>query len=142
MKHLFFVHGRCYAADKAIYEDKANRLKKNIESFFRSENWDAAKTIELGRINRMDPLGITNFRIRGMWEIENPLRVFSYRYHFDIRRNFSLAAIMTKEKYDSFPPDDRAAIETDKAISSKAVSVKDPNNPAQWMEAQLISLWW
>jgi hypothetical protein len=49
----------------------------------------------------MDPLGITNFRIRGMWEIENPLRVFSYVYSLDERKSFSLAAILTKEKYTS-----------------------------------------
>jgi hypothetical protein len=57
----------------------------------------------------MDPLGITNFRIRGMWEIENPLRVFSYLYSFDERKSFSLAAILTKEKYESFPKDDKIA---------------------------------
>ncbi len=142
VKYLFFVHGRCYAAEKTIYEEKANRLKKNIDAFFKSEGWETTKTIELGRINRMDPLGITNFRIRGMWEIENPLRVFSYRYNFDEKKNFSLVAIMTREKYESYPLDDRKALESDASITSKAIDVKNPNNPAQRLEAQLISLWW
>jgi hypothetical protein len=142
IKYLFFVHGRCYAAEKAIYEEKASRLKKNIDLFFKSEDLETTKTIELGRINRMDPLGITNFRIRGMWEIENPLKVFSYGYNFDARKGFSLIALMAKEKYEAFPENDKAALENDPAISSKAVKVKNPNNPAQWIEAQLITLWW
>lgn len=142
LKYLFFVHGRCYAAEKEVYEEKASRLKKNIDGFFASEGLETTKTSELGRINRMDPLGITNFRIRGMWEIENPLKVFSYRYNFDKRKEFSLVALMTKEKYDSFPREDRIALESDKKINSQTVNVKNPNNPAQLMDAQLITTWW
>jgi hypothetical protein len=142
LKNLFFVHGRCYAAEKEIYEKKASRLKSNIDNFFKSEGLEATKTIELGRINRMDPLGITNFRIRGMWEIENPLRVFSYVYSLDERKNFSLAAILTEEKYNSYPKDEINALENDSKITSKAVKVKDPNNPAQRIDAQLITVWW
>jgi hypothetical protein len=142
LNHLFFVHGQCYAADTEVYEKKASRLKSNIDAFFKSEGLETTKTIELGRVNRMDPLGITNFRIRGMWEIENPLRVFSYVYSLDERKNFSLAAILTKEKYDSYPKDDISALENDSRIKSKAVKVKDPNNPAQRIDAQLITVWW
>jgi hypothetical protein len=142
VKHLFLVHGRCYAADRAIYETKATLLKQGIDSFFKTEGWETAKTTELGRINRMDPLGITNFRIRGMWEIENPVRVFSYLYGVDERRSFSLVALMTKEKYDSFPKEDRTAVENNEEIISKVVNVKNPNNPAQLIQAQLITLVW
>ena len=46
---------------------------------------------------------------------------------------------MTKQKYDSFPQEDRAALETIKEIKSKTVEVKNPNNPAQLMQAQLIT---
>ncbi len=90
----------------------------------------------------MDPLGITNFRVRGMWEIKNPLKVFNYVYHFDERKNFSLAALLTKEKYCSYPERDRIALENDKQITSNAVNVKNPNNPAKSIEAQLVTVWW
>lgn len=142
LKYLFFVHGRCYAAEKAVYQEKANRLKANIDEFFESEGWAITHTTELGRLNRMDPLRITNFRIRGMWEIENPIKVFSYRYHFNDKTEFSLAGIMTKEKYDSFPAADRLALEKNSDIMSQTVKIKNPNNPIQLMDAQLISLWW
>jgi hypothetical protein len=142
LKHLFLVHGRCYAAEKEVYEKKASRLKSNIDAFFKSEGLESTKTIELGRINRMDPLGITNFRVRGMWEIENPLRVFSYVYGLDERKSFSLAAILTKEKYNSYPKGDIADLENDSKITSISVKVKDPNNPAKRIDAQLITVWW
>lgn len=142
LKYLFFVHGRCYAAERETYERLASRLKSNIKPIIESESQEITKTIELGRINRMDPLRITNFRIRGMWEIENPIRVFSYLHGVDERKSFSLAALMTKEKYDSFPKDIRDSIENDKRIISKIVQVKNPNNPAQLLEAQLVTSWW
>lgn len=142
VRHLFFVHGRCYAADRAVYETKANQLKHGIDTFFKAEGWETTKTSELGRINRMDPLGITNFRIRGMWEIENPVRVFSYLYKIEEGKNFSLVAVMTKEKYDSFPQEDRTALEANREVQYKTVNVRNPNNPAQLMQAQLITLVW
>jgi hypothetical protein len=143
IKYLFLVHGRCYAAEKEVYEGKASRLKKGIEGLMKLEGWEASTTTtELGRINRMDPLGITNFRIRGMWEIENPIKVFSYVYSLDTRKDFSLIALMAKAKYDSFPQEDIIALENDKRISTKSVKIKNPNNPAQLMDAELITSWW
>jgi hypothetical protein len=143
IKYLFFVHGRCYAAEKEVYDAKASLLKKGIGELMRSEGWQASTTTtELGRINRMDPLGITNFRIRGMWEIENPIRVFSYIYNLDIKKDFSLIALMTKTKYDSFPREDITVLENDEHINAKVVKVKNPNNPAQLMDAELITMWW
>jgi hypothetical protein len=142
LKYLFFVHGRCYAADKKIYSDKAAKLKNNIQNFFRSEGWEITKTRELGRNNRMDPLGITNFRIRGMWEIENPIRVFSYLYYYNERREFSLIALMLKNKFDSFPKEDKIAIENNTRISVKNVKIKNPNNPAELLDAKLITSGW
>lgn len=143
IKYLFFVHGRCYAAEKEVYEVKASRLKKGIEGLMKLEGWEASTTTtELGRINRMDPLGITNFRIRGMWEIENPIRVFSYIYRYDSKSPFSLAALMLKTKFESFPLQDIDAIRNDNRIQARVVKIKNPNNPAELMDAQLITLGW
>ena len=42
-----------------------------------SSGLEAGETDELGRINKVDPLGITSLRVRGMWQIKNPSKVFS-----------------------------------------------------------------
>jgi hypothetical protein len=142
IKYLFFVHGLCYAASRDYYAGKASALKKSIDNCIKSGGWEATtKTIELGRINRMDPLGITNFRIRGMWEIENPIKVFSYVYSLDTRKDFSLIALMTKEKYESFAKD-TPIIDNDNRFVVNSVSVKNPNNPAKLMDAKLVTSWW
>lgn len=40
-------------------------------------NISLTDTRELGKLNKVDPLGITYLRIRGMWGIENPFQVFN-----------------------------------------------------------------
>lgn len=37
-----------------------------------------AKTKEIGRLNKVDPVGITYLRIRGMWGIKNPVDIRKY----------------------------------------------------------------
>jgi hypothetical protein len=143
IKYLFFVHGRCYSAEREVYERIHDQLKRGIEGNIRTGGMEgSSQTVELGRINRVDPLGITNLRIRGMWMIENPLKVFSYVHRFDSMRPFSLVALMLRTKFASFPQHDIDAINSDKRIESRAVKIKNPNNPAELLDAQLITLGW
>ena len=70
---------------------------------------ELAETNELGRVNRVDPLGITNLRIRGMWQIQNPIRVFDYLH--TTGDTFELIAVIPTSKYNSFPTDSKNKIE-------------------------------
>jgi hypothetical protein len=141
IKYLFFVHGTCYSAEREVYEMIATQLKRDIEGSLRTGGIEgSSETVDLGRINRVDPLGITNLRIRGMWMIENPIKVFSYIHRFDSKRPFSLIALMSKNKFESFPQQDIGAIRMDSRIESRSVKIKNPNNPAELVDAQLITL--
>lgn len=143
LKYLFFIQGTCYAAKREVYEKIEKRIKLGVEECIKINGIEGgSKTVELGRINRVDPLGITNLRIRGMWMIANPLRVFEYVYKYNNRQNFALIALMKKEKYDSYPIEDRVDLEKDNRVVTQAVSIKNPNNPAQMLDAQLIKLSW
>ncbi|MDE4961621.1 NgoPII family restriction endonuclease, partial [Francisella tularensis subsp. holarctica] len=48
------------------------------------------------------PLGITNFRIRGLWQIENPRKVFDY-LHAQWSNKFELICIIPLAKYQKIP---------------------------------------
>lgn len=137
LKSLWFVYGDCYAADSEIYE----RIRSKISSGLRElSDVEFAETNELGRVNRVDPLGITYLRIRGMWHIENPNKVFDYITNTD-EANFSVNALLLKAKYDSFPVEDRKIIEAIKVegFSIKDIAIKSPDNPAKLLDAKLIS---
>jgi len=97
----------------------------------------------LGRVNRVDPLGITYLRIRGMWHIENPLKVFSYIYKPIQNSAFNLMAIINSEKYYSFNMNEIKELEEKSKhknnLNIEDVLIKVPDNPALLREAKLIT---
>jgi hypothetical protein len=133
---LWMVYGNIYAAKHETYQVIKQKITDGIKEI---PNVELAETNELGRVNRVDPLGITNLRIRGMWQIQNPRRVFNY-LHTPALNNFELVAIIPTTKYDSFPSASRNKIETiaNSALTIINVNVKDPNNPAALINAKLI----
>lgn len=137
LKSLWFVYGDCYAAEKEIYEKIKNTISEGLEEL---PNLELAQTNELGRVNKVDPLGITCLRIRGMWHIENPNRVFDYLIK-NSEDEFSLNALLLRSKYDSFPIEDKKALENLKNtnFSISNINIKSPNNPANLLDAVLIS---
>lgn len=127
IKQLCFVYGEDYAASREIYERIRTQIKNGVLEI---PDIEFAETNELGRVNRVDPLGITYLRLRGMWHIENPFRVFRYAYEFDATKAFNFLAIINFEKYESFPKTDRNKIESEPGIDITFREIKDPNNPA------------
>ena len=136
IKSLWMVYGNIYAANHETYQIIKQKITEGINEI---PNVELAETNELGRVNRVDPLGITNLRIRGMWQIQNPRRVFNY-LHTSSANSFELVAIIPTSKYDSFSTESKTKIETLKNPNLKLnnVQVKDPNNPANLIEAKLI----
>ncbi len=138
INYLFFVQGSCYAAEYKVYEKVHQPIKKEIDLVLDSLRLEKGETVELGKVRRVDPLGITELRIRGMWSIENPLNVFDDLCKLG-ENKFHLFAILKKEKYLSYSKDDIKEIESNKDILIENVKIKDPNNPAKLLEAKLIT---
>ncbi len=138
LKGLWFVYGDCYSANKEIYEKIRDKISKGVNEL---QDVEFSETNELGRVNKVDPLGITYLRIRGMWGIENPIKVFNYVAPIEQNSDFFVNAILLKEKYLSFPEKDRKNLE--KIVSDKFfikdIKIKSPNNPAKLLEAKLLS---
>ncbi len=135
IKSLWMVYGNIYAAKHETYQVIKQKITDGINEI---PNVELAETNELGRVNRVDPLGITNLRIRGMWQIQNPRRVFNYLH--TTRDTFELVAVIPTNKYNSFPTDSKNRIENlgNPNLSISDVQVKDPNNPANLIDSKLI----
>lgn len=138
LKSLFFIHGTCYAASHEVYDKVHEPIKKEIDSVLDSLELEKGETVELGKVKKVDPLGITELRIRGMWSIENPLKIFGDLCSLEDGDVFNLFALIRKEKYFSFPKEDIKDLENSKNISVKDVKIRDPNNPAKLVESKLI----
>ena len=133
IKSLWMVYGNCFCAGKQIYEKIKTKISNGINEIPGVEFSD---TKELGRVNKIDPLGITYLRIRGMWGIEHPVNIFGY-----MLKNYEeniLNVIMLKEKFSSFSEKDIAVLKMDKNINIDFIKIKNPDNPAILLDAVYI----
>lgn len=137
LKSLWLVYGDCFCADKEVYERIQQTISNGITSI---PNVEFTQTNELGKVKKVDPLGVTDLRIRGMWHIENPTKIFNYLYTYDDAASFQLICLMKKERYEALPLEDRSAIESlgNLHVTLSDIRIKNPNNPVQLMDGKLL----
>lgn len=138
LESLAFVYGEDYCANKETYESIKTTIKNGVELI---PGVEFADTKELGRVNRVDPLGITYLRVRGMWGIENPFTVFDYVYKRNFTNKFNFMCIINDKKFKSFKNTSELfkLAKKNKNLSIKDIQIKNPNNPAQLRKAKLIT---
>lgn len=138
LRSMALVYGEDYCADKETYERIRGAIKTGVEQI---QGIEFAETNELGRVNRVDPLGITYLRVRGMWHIENPFKVFDYLYTRDNTKDFNFMAVINEEKLaelDNFVELEKLA-KTIPALKISDEEIKDPNNPSKLRKVKLIT---
>jgi len=139
VKGLWFIYGDCYAAESGSYTKLKEKL---VEIIGQEENIDFAETKEFARVNKVDPLKISYLRIRGMWGIENPIKVFDY-LKLNTSSEFFSHIIMRKSKYDAMPTSDKDVLESLKAKQEKLIisqkEIKSPDNPTEFIKAVILS---
>lgn len=138
LKSLCLVYGDCFCTEKETYERIKNSISSGINGI---SDVEFSETKELGKVKKVDPLGITDLRIRGMWHIENPNKTFDYLYTYDDSKAFQLMVLMTKEKYESFPLEDRKVVESldIDGFHISDVKIKNPDNPVKLLDAVLLT---
>jgi hypothetical protein len=139
LKRLWLIYGDCYAASTDYYERIRSQIATGIKAI---PDVEFSKTTELGKVKKVDPLGITDLRIRGMWNINNPAIVFNYiNTGYDPQTNFQIIAIMKESKYLSFPLDSRTRIESISVpgFNINTQQIKCPDNPVNLIPAKIIT---
>jgi hypothetical protein len=136
LKSLWLVYGDCFCADKETYERIKHTISQGITSI---PDVEFTHTKELGKVKKVDPLGITDLRIRGMWHIDNPNKIFDYIVKYDDTAVFQLYCLMKTEKYTNFNMSDRVMIENNPDLHISDIKIKNPNNPIQLIDAKLLT---
>ena len=134
LRVLSIVYGDCYAAPEKVYEELTEDIKKSLKKSVAA----SFETNELGRVNKVDPSEVTSLRIRGMWQIENPLTTFSDIMPFNKENKLNVFCLMSEEKYDSMPKKDRKLIEENDLIIVSTVKIPDPSEKNRKIKAKLI----
>ena len=136
LKHLAMVYGLDYCASDECYSRIKTTIKSGVECI---PGVEFAETNELGRINKVDPLGITYLRVRGMWGIDNPWSVFHYVYTRNLQKKFNFMCIINDAKWASFDNIDLITSLNVEGFSITNIKIKNPDNPANLIPAKLIT---
>lgn len=137
---IWFIYGDCYAANAPIYE----RIKNTISGgLYNIPNIELTETNELGKVKKVDPLGITDLRIRGMWSILHPTRVFDYLPKININSSFRMYCIMKEEKYNSFLDIDKSNLSNLMSNEFKIsdYQIQNPNNPVDLINIKFMEFY-
>lgn len=134
IKSLWFVYGDCYCAEPNVY----TRIKDKITYSVEDLGIGLSETNEIAKIKKVDLLGITDLRVRGMWSIKHPSKVFSYIT--ERQKNSYIKALMLKSKFQSFDIDIRNKILNKCNVQN--VKIQNPNNPADLLDSVLIEYDW
>jgi hypothetical protein len=135
LSSLWFVYGDIYSASEETYLSLKNDIATNIDEM---PDVEFSETNEIGRVNKVDPLGITNLRIRGMWLLQPPFKVFDYIHNYENGKRFQCFAIIPKSKFVSFPDESINRLEQSEGLTITDVNVNDPDNPVGLIECKLI----
>lgn len=130
IKSLWFVYGDCYCAKPEVYKKVKDKITNSIQEL----GIELSETKEIAKIKKVDPLGVTDLRVRGMWGIKHPSKVFEYITTKTLEP--CINALMLKEKFNSFDKNNRNQIS--KKCNIKEVKIQSPNNPATLLDAILI----
>lgn len=136
LRVLWLLYGDCYCATEDIYLRIKNTIATGVKTI---SGVEFAESNELGRVNKVDPLGVTYLRIRGMWGIEHPMSVFSYLVDdYNKLNNYQVYVLITKDKYNLLPKEDKENL-LEYILAGRLekydVEIKNPNNPAKYIDA-------
>lgn len=139
LNSLAFVYGEDYCASKECYERIISPIKQTINDV--TAHLEQIDSNELAHINRVDPLGITYFRVRGMWGIKNPFTVYENLYKCDETNAFNFMCIINEEKWFSFDNTNELEelAQKNKNLCISDVKIKNPDNPSRLKNAKLIT---
>lgn len=137
LSSLCMIYGEDYAADNTVYEKIKEIIVDGVNNI---PDVEFATTNEIAKVKKVDPLGITDLRVRGMWSIENPFKVFNYIYSRDLSKKFNFMCIIRETKYNSFENTMllKECIGKIQGFNISDVKIKNPNNPALLENAKLI----
>lgn len=137
---LWMAYGNTFVADRATYLSLIDEIREAIKH----TNATLTESKELARARGIDPLGYSNLRVRGMYELQHPATVFSqYTIGLNVpEESTKIYLIMLKNDYEALLNIDgdtglEIFYETNKLFKQE-IKISDPNNTDMELEAVLF----
>lgn len=132
---LWLIDGKCIAAESSVYDVLFDRLKATVKEL------GGEPGNEIGRLNKVDPLKATSLRVRGMWLLDHPAKVFKNIFIKPQNDVFVLNALVSKTKWNEYSSELIADLEAlaDKGLNITHVDLPDSGGSEAPLQAVHIS---
>ena len=135
LKSIFFIQGPCLACSPDHYESLFNNFKQHIYK----GNFTFSDTKEIARLNKIDPLDYTNLRVRAMFLMKNPFKIFDF-CNIKKNSNMNVFCLMTDKKYSSFKEHNLHLLEQNTDIKINDIQINSPMDKNQFLNCKFIQL--
>ena len=129
LKSIWFVYGRILCDLQEVYEEIIDNIKSNLDDDYSGN--------ELGGATGVDSLKITTLRVRGMWVIKHPQKVFSKLVKDWGNKDFEVKALIPKIIFDNFPKNSKDRL-IESVLNFEEIELPDPTNRAKTLECVFI----
>ena len=131
LRSILLFYGEDYCANSEVYE-KAQKIVKDAVADISTLDIDTS-TNELGKIVNVDVLNRAYMRVRGMWLMKNPFKVFLSKDEIDKAKEgeFSLIAILNERMLNelgNFAELESFAENSNGKMKIDDIEILDPNN--------------
>ena len=100
-------------------------------------------TREVGKFNSVDSLQRTALRVRPMFALDHPAKIFEEIFQPQETEQFILNVLIPTGSYLQFPESERLKLsKLDKDLLVRELEIQDPTNVTRLMNATLISGSW
>lgn len=99
LKSLWCVYGSLLAADREAYLKYERPISKAVENI---EGLKSKTTNEFAVFEKVDPLGISKIRVRPMWSMYSPQKIFKNHYIEDTSLVFQMIMLIPEDVYLAF----------------------------------------
>jgi len=136
LKDIIFCYGDCFVAKDEIYQKPIDTISNSLKKL-EGEGIEFNKTNELGKVSNIDPLDYSGLRIRGMWGLKSPAKIFENKINSNGNEKLLIIAIMRKEKYEEFPEKSKKNLLSNSFVISHFQS-PDPDNPKNMIDLVIV----
>jgi len=136
LKSIFFIQGPCLACTPDYYEN----LFKNFKQHIYKGKFTFSETKEVARLNNIDPLNYTNLRVRAMFLMKNPFKIFEF-CQIKESSNMNVFCLMTDKKYSSFKGEDIKLLNQNADIEIYDKKINDPMDKNKFLDCKFIEFY-
>ncbi|MFM8248850.1 MAG: NgoPII family restriction endonuclease [Acidimicrobiaceae bacterium] len=132
---LWLIDGKCIAAESSVYDVLFDQLKTKCEEL------GGKPGNEISRFNKIDPLEATSLRVRGMWLLDHPAKVFDNLFVKPQNDCFVLNALVSQTKWNEYSSELIGDLEAlaDKGLDITHVDLPDSGGAEAPLKAVHIS---